>query len=236
MGSRRLRCWISPLGLRPLSAIQHHSATNRYFSVNYFRLLLQFAKILLILLLVPIVLVSCKSKTKSNDPNKNNNNSFIKEDINSEFLNNAENQNIFYNDNKNDTEEEEIFIKNIDIPKNYVKIIRNGKLYVYDTEGNSLIASKEKKYDDFSDLSKKDYFKILGSNFSDVRLLNFDKISIIGKNTIRIKFESTKNDKTILNICYYLDCENNGIKIVIQAKSNKILDKLDKTIETIKLD
>lgn len=192
-------------------------------------------KILLILLLVPIVLVSCKSKTISNDPNKNNNNSFIKEDINSEFLNNAENQNIFYNDNKNDTEEE-IFIKNIDIPKNYVKIIRNGKLYVYDTEGNSLIASKEKKYDDFSDLSKKDYFKILGSNFSDVRLLNFDKISIIGKNTIRIKFESIKNDKTILNICYYLDCENNGIKIVIQAKSNEILDTLDKTIETIKLD
>lgn len=192
-------------------------------------------KILLILLLVPIVLVSCKSKTKSNDANKNNNNSSIKEDINSEFLNNAENQNIFYNDNKNDTEEE-IFIKNIDIPKNYVKIIRNGKLYVYDTEGNSLIASKEKKYDDFSDLSKKDYFKILGSNFSDVRLLDFDKISIIGKNTIRIKFESTKNDKTILNICYYLDCENNGIKIVIQAKSNEILDKLDKTIETIKLD
>ena len=44
MGSRRLRCWISPLGLRPLSAIQHHSATNRYFSVNYCRLLLQFAK------------------------------------------------------------------------------------------------------------------------------------------------------------------------------------------------
>ena len=202
-------------------------------------------KILLILLLVPIVLVSCKSKTKSNDANKNNNNSFIKEDINSEFLNNAENQNIFYNDNKNDTEEE-IFIKNIDIPKNYVKIIRNGKLYVYDTEGNSLIASKEKKYDDFSDLSKKDYFKILGSNFSDVRLLNFDKISIIGKNTIRILELSTfiykihkattKNDKTILNICYYLDCENNGIKIVIQAKSNEILDKLDKTIETIKLD
>lgn len=192
-------------------------------------------KILLILLLVPIVLVSCKSKTKSNDANKNNNNSSIKEDINSEFLNNAENQNIFYNDNKNDTEEE-IFIKNIDIPNNYVKIIRNGKLYVYDTEGNSLIASKEKKYDDFSDLSKKDYFKILGSNFSDVRLLNFDKISIIGKNTIRIKFESTKNDKTILNICYYLDCENNGIKIVIQAKSNEILDKLDKTIATIKLD
>ena len=192
-------------------------------------------KILLIILLVPIVLVSCKSKTKSNDANKNNNNSSIKEDIKSEFLNNAENQNIFYNDNKNDTEEE-IFIKNIDIPKNYVKIIRNGKLYVYDTEGNSLIASKEKKYDDFSDLSKKDYFKILGSNFSDVRLLNFDKISIIGKNTIRIKFESTKNDKTILNICYYLDCENNGIKIVIQAKSNEILDTLDKTIETIKLD
>lgn len=192
-------------------------------------------KILLILLLVPIVLVSCKSKTKSNDANKNNNNSSIKEDINSEFLNNAENQNIFYNDNQNGTEEE-IFIKNIDIPKNYVKIIRNGKLYVYDTEGNSLIASKEKKYDDFSDLSKKDYFKILGSNFSDVRLLNFDKISIIGKNTIRIKFESTKNDKTILNICYYLDCENNGIKIVIQAKSNEILDKLDKTIATIKLD
>ncbi len=192
-------------------------------------------KILLILLLVPIVLVSCKSKTKSNDANKNNNNFSIKEDINSEFLNNAENQNIFYNDNKNDTEEE-IFIKNIDIPKNYAKIIRNGELYVYDTEGNSLIASKEKKYDDFSDLSKKDYFKILGSNFSDVRLLNFDKISIIGKNTIRIKFESTKNDKTILNICYYLDCENNGIKIVIQAKSNEILDKLDKTIETIKLD
>lgn len=192
-------------------------------------------KILLILLLVPIVLVSCKSKTKSNDANKNNNNFSIKEDINSEFLNNAENQNIFYNDNQNGTEEE-IFIKNIDIPKNYVKIIRNGKLYVYDTEGNSLIASKEKKYDDFSDLSKKDYFKILGSNFSDVRLLNFDKISIIGKNTIRIKFESTKNDKTILNICYYLDCENNGIKIVIQAKSNEILDKLDKTIATIKLD
>ena len=192
-------------------------------------------KILLILLLVPIVLVSCKSKTKSNDANKNNNNSSIKEDINSEFLNNEENQNIFYNDNKNGTEEE-IFIKNIDIPKNYVKIIRNGKLYVYDSEGNSLIASKEKKYDDFSDLSKKDYFKILGSNFSDVRLLNFDKISIIGKNTIRIKFESIKNDKTILNICYYLDCENNGIKIVIQAKSNEILDKLDKTIETIKLD
>lgn len=192
-------------------------------------------KILLILLLVPIVLVSCKSKTKSNDANKNNNNFSIKEDINSEFLNNAENQNIFYNDNKNDTEEE-IFIKNIDIPKNYAKIIRNGELYVYDTEGNSLIASKEKKYDDFSDLSKKDYFKILGSNFSDVRLLNFDKISIIGKNTIRIKFESAKNDKTILNICYYLDCENNGIKIVIQAKSNEILDKLDKTIETIKLD
>lgn len=192
-------------------------------------------KILLILLLVPIVLVSCKSKTKSNDANKNNNNSSIKEDINSEFLNNAENQNIFYNDNQNGTEEE-IFIKNIDIPKNYVKIIRNGKLYVYDSEGNSLIASKEKKYDDFSDLSKKDYFKILGSNFSDVRLLNFDKISIIGKNTIRIKFESTKNDKTILNICYYLDCENNGIKIVIQAKSNEILDKLDKTIATIKLD
>ena len=192
-------------------------------------------KILLILLLVPIVLVSCKSKTKSNDANKNNNNFSIKEDINSEFLNNAENQNIFYNDNKNDTEEE-IFIKNIDIPKNYAKIIRNGELYVYDTEGNSLIASKEKKYDDFSDLSKKDYFKILGSNFSDVRLLNFDKISIIGKNTIRIKFESTKNDKTILNICYYLDCENNGIKIVIQAKSNEILDKLDKTIATIKLD
>ena len=45
MGSRRLRCWISPLGLRPLFAIQHHSATNRYFSVNYCRLLLQFAKI-----------------------------------------------------------------------------------------------------------------------------------------------------------------------------------------------
>ena len=44
MGSRRLRCWISPLGLRPLFAIQHHSATNRYFSVNYCRLLLQFAK------------------------------------------------------------------------------------------------------------------------------------------------------------------------------------------------
>ena len=43
MGSRRLRCWISPLGLRPLFAIQHHSATNRYFSVNYCRLLLQFA-------------------------------------------------------------------------------------------------------------------------------------------------------------------------------------------------
>ena len=45
MGSRRRRCWISPLGLRPLSAIQHHSATNRYFSVNYCRLLLQFAKL-----------------------------------------------------------------------------------------------------------------------------------------------------------------------------------------------
>ena len=192
-------------------------------------------KILLILLLVPIVLVSCKSKTKSNDASKNNIYSSIKEDINSEYLKNAENQNIFYNDKQNSSEEE-IFIKNIDIPKNYVKIIRNGKLYVYDSEGNSLIASKEKKYDDFSDLSKKDYFKILGSNFSDVRLLDFDKISIIGKNTIRIKFESTKNDKTILNICYYLDCENNGIKILIQAKSNEILDKLDKTIETIKLD
>ena len=25
MGSRRRRCWISPFGLRPLSAIQHHS-------------------------------------------------------------------------------------------------------------------------------------------------------------------------------------------------------------------
>ena len=47
MGSRRLRCWISPLGLRPLFAIQHHSATNRYFSVNYCRLLLQFATSLL---------------------------------------------------------------------------------------------------------------------------------------------------------------------------------------------
>lgn len=192
-------------------------------------------KILLILLLVPIVLVSCESKTKSNDASKNDIYSSIKEDINSEYLKNAENQNIFYNDKQNSSEEE-IFIKNIDIPKNYVKIIRNGKLYVYDSEGNSLIASKEKKYDDFSDLSKKDYFKILGSNFSDVRLLDFDKISVIGKNTIRIKFESTKNDKTILNICYYLDCENNGIKILIQAKSNEILDKLDKTIETIKLD
>lgn len=78
-------------------------------------------KILLILLLVPIVLVSCKSKTKSNDANKNNNNSSIKEDINSEFLNNAENQNIFYNDNKNDTEEE-IFIKNIDIARCKMKL------------------------------------------------------------------------------------------------------------------
>lgn len=129
-----------------------------------------------------------------------------------------------------------VFITDMESPKSFTKIIKNEKMYVYDSNGNSLIASNEKKYNNFSSLTKKDYAKILGSNFSGVKLLDFKKTSIKDKNAIRIEFESTKNEEKFLNICYYLDCENNGIKILIQAKTDKTLKELEKTIDTIELD
>lgn len=141
---------------------------------------------------------------------------------------------IRYDESQNSSSNSD-FIKEIEVSKKFTQILKNGKVYIYDSNGNSLIASKEKKYDNFSKLTKKDCHNILGSNLSGFKLLDFNKTSIIGKNAIRIKFESSKNDEKFLNLCYYLDCDNNGIKIMIQAKTDKILKELEETIDTIKL-
>ena len=153
----------------------------------------------------------------------------------SDLLSQQETNNFLYSESQSSSDDS-IFITDIESPKGFTKIIKNEKLYIYDSNGNSLIASNEKKYDNFSSLEKKDYAKILGSNFSNVKLLDFNKTSVIGNNAIRIKFESTKKDEKFLNLCYYLDCENNGIKILIQAKTDKILNDLEETIGTIELD
>lgn len=153
----------------------------------------------------------------------------------SDLLLQQETDSLHYSESQNYSDDS-IFITDIELPKSFTKIIKNEKLYIYDSNGNSLIASNEKKYDNFSDLTKKDYAKILGSNFSGVKLLDFNKTSVIGNNAIRIKFESTKNDEKFLNLCYYLDSEKNGIKILIQAKTDKTLKELEETINTIKLD
>lgn len=141
---------------------------------------------------------------------------------------------IRYDESQNSSSDS-VFIKDIEVSKKFTKVIKGGKVYIYDSNGNSLIASNEKKYDNFSNLTKKDYAKIIGSNFSGVKLLDFKKTTVKDKNAIRIKFESTKNDETFLNARYYLDCENNGIKILIQAKTDKTLKELEETINTIKL-
>ena len=142
----------------------------------------------------------------------------------------------FLYDESQNSSSDSVFIKDIEVSKKFTKVIKGGKVYIYDSNGNSLIASNEKKYDNFSNLTQKDYAKIIGSNFSGVKLLDFKKTTVKDKNAIRIKFESTQNDETFLNVCYYLDCENNGIKILIQAKTDKTLKELEETINTIKLD
>lgn len=138
-------------------------------------------------------------------------------------------------DEKSGNTKEGDFIKSVSAPEHYNKVVKGDKVYIYDSEGNSLIAAKEKKYENFSKLTEKDYPKILGSNFTGVKLLDFNKASVTGKEALRIKFESSKNDEKFLNLCYYLDCKNNGIKILIQAKTAKILKELEETINTIKL-
>lgn len=152
----------------------------------------------------------------------------------SNLLSQQETDNFLYSESQNSSSNSD-FIKEIEVSKKFTKILKNGKVYIYDSNGNSLVASKEKKYDNFSKLTKKDCHNILGSNLSGFKLLNFSKTSVKDKNAIRIEFESTKNDEKFLNLCYYLDCDNNGIKIMIQAKTDKTLKELEETINTIKL-
>ena len=169
---------------------------------------------------------SSNSSEQTNQPTKPTESDLLSQPWEDDFL---------YDESQNSSSDS-VFIKDIEVSKKFTKVIKGGKVYIYDSNGNSLIASNEKKYDNFSDLTQKDYAKIIGSNFSGVKLLDFKKTTVKDKNAIRIKFESTQNDETFLNVCYYLDCENNGIKILIQAKTNNTLKELEETINTIKLD
>ena len=194
--------------------------------------------LVLLLLSIGITCVSCKSSKENSDNSNMNISSSANEKSVSEKLDASEiieqqSSPSYIFDEKTDNTKEGDFIKSVSVPKHYNKVVKGDKVYIYDSEGNSLIASNEKKYDKFSSLEKKDYAKILGSNFSDVKLLDFDKTSVTGKEAVRIKFESTKNDEKFLNLCYYLDCENNGIKIMIQAKTDKTLKELEETVGTI---
>lgn len=184
--------------------------------------------------------ISCKSSKENSDNSNmnisgfaNENSTFEKTDA-SELIEQESSQSYIF-DEKSDNTKEGDFIKSVSASEHYNKVVKGDKVYIYDSEGNSLIATKEKKYENFSKLTEKDYPKILGTSFTGVKLLNFNKTSVKDKNAIRIEFESTKNDENFLNLCYYLDCENNGIKILIQAKTDKTLKELEETINTIKL-
>ena len=197
-------------------------------------------KLLLVALLIFMIIscISCKSSKENSDNSNmnissfaNENSTFEKTDA-SELIEQESSQSYIF-DEKSDNTKEGDFIKSVSVPEHYNKVVKGDKVYIYDSEGNSLIATTEKKYENFSKLTEKDYPKILGSNFTGVKLLDFNKASVTGKEALRIKFESTKNDEKFLNLCYYLDCDNNGIKILIQAKTDKILKELEETVGTI---
>lgn len=196
--------------------------------------------LVLLLLSIGITCVSCKRSKENSDNSNMNTSSFANENSTfektdaSELIEQESSQSYIFDEKRDNTKKGD-FIKSVSVPEHYNKVVKGDKVYIYDSEGNSLIAANEKKYDNFSDLTKKDCHNILGSNLSGFKLLDFNKTSIIGKNAIRIKFESSKNNEKFLNLCYYLDCDNNGIKIMIQAKTDKILKELEETIDTIKL-
>lgn len=200
-------------------------------------------KLLLVALLIFVVIscISCKSSKENSDNSNMNISSSANENSTpekldaSELIEHESSQSYLF-DEKSDNTKEGDFIKSVSVPEHYNKVVKGDKVYIYDSEGNSLIATKEKKYENFSKLTEKDYPKILGTSFTGVKLLDFNKASVTGKEALRIKFESTKNDEKFLNLCYYLDCDNNGIKIMIQAKTDKILKELEEAINTIKLD
>ena len=185
-------------------------------------------------LIICLCLSSCANKDTSSSNHKKQEELLIAESLKEEKsqINDSE---IKYYKTSSENNEDTPLIKDISVPSDYNKVIKNNKGYIYDSKGNQIIISVENPLKDFSKITKNDYSKIIVSNYQDIKLKTLEKCFMLEKNGFCIKFESKKNDIILENICYYLDYGEKVTKIFLQAKTEDDLNSLIKYTNSLKI-
>lgn len=122
----------------------------------------------------------------------------------------------------------------LSIPRSYTRVDHNDNIYVYDSNGNSLIVSNQSSEMRVDEYSENNYQKLIASSYKDVEFQKFEYITVNKMKAVRIEYLGIKNDKKFMNCRYYVENGESTILIDVQAIDESNYSKLKSIAEDIK--
>ncbi len=121
----------------------------------------------------------------------------------------------------------------LNIPEEYVKVEKGNRIFVYDSDGTSMILSKEPSDANFSNYTQEDFYKIIGNGFENVKQNRFQRTTLNEKPAIIVDFTSTNNGKEYTNKYFYIDYSEYTVKISAKSLNQTGLDEITGIINDV---